>query len=109
MDNDKFQELVLQQLQNINSRMDSLDKSQDILASELMAVKTDVQKVKSTVTRIEHNHGEILGALQDGYKQNAEILDRHTEQLNRIEEKIESHDIQISVLNRSKSNKQIVK
>ncbi|TEB04779.1 hypothetical protein Psch_03541 [Pelotomaculum schinkii] len=85
MENEKFQELVLQQLQNINSCMDGLEKSQDILASELMAVKADVQevkadvqKVKSTVTSIEHNHGEILGALIDGYKQNAQILYRHT-------------------------------
>lgn len=116
MENEKFQELVLQQLKSINSRMDSLEKSQDILASELMAVKadvqevkTDVQKIKFTVTRIEQDHGTQLGALMDGYKQNTEILDRHTEQLYRIEGKIESHDIQISVLDKTKTNKRKVK
>ncbi len=137
MDNDKFQDLVLQQFQvitgelqslkegqksltegqtRLETRMDKLEesqarleKSQDILASEVMAIKTDVQKVKSTVIRIEQDHGTRLGALMDGHRQNTEILDRHTEQLDRIENKIESHDIQISVLDKTKANKRKAK
>ncbi len=96
MDNEKFQELVLQQLQSLNegqkslniridnmenrmgnmeesmgsmnSRMDNLEKSQNTLAAELMAVKADVKEVKTTVTKLEDDITPKIGALFDGYR-----------------------------------------
>jgi hypothetical protein len=91
MDNEKFQELVLQQLAALTEGQRQFEER--------------LAKLENTVTRIEYDHGKILGALLDGYKQNTEILDRHTVQLDRIESKIESHDIQISVLDKTKANK----
>jgi hypothetical protein len=95
MDNVKFQELVLQQLQ-------ILIEGQEQLTERLA-------KVENVVIRIENDHGTKLGALLDGYHHNAETLDGHTERLDRIESKITTHDIQISILDKTKSNKRKVK
>ncbi|MHB1393088.1 MAG: hypothetical protein ACYCYE_08435 [Clostridia bacterium] len=42
-------------------------------------------EVKKSITRIEQDHGEKLQVLFDGYKQ-------HSDQLDRIEEKVSRHD-----------------
>jgi hypothetical protein len=82
--NEKFQELVMEQLTNLTA---------------------EVKKLRQLQARIEVDHGNKLSALLDGYKQDAETLADHTERLKRIESKTESHDIQISELDRTKFNK----
>ncbi|MEN6414336.1 MAG: hypothetical protein ABFC84_16485 [Veillonellales bacterium] len=94
MTNEEFQALVLNELKSIRNEM---------------STKEELREVKQSLARIENNHGTSLTALLDGYHQNAEILDRHTEQLNRIETKVGMHDIQISVLDKTKSNKRRAK
>ena len=53
--------------------------------TELSEVKTRLTSVENIVTRIEHDHGQKLQALFDGYKQ-------HTDQLERIEKEVSKHD-----------------
>ena len=53
--------------------------------TELSEVKTRLTSVENIVTRIEHDHGQKLQALFDGYKQ-------HTDQLERIEKEVSRHD-----------------
>ena len=48
----------------------------DEVKTDLDEVKTDLDEVKIRVIRIENDHGLKLNALFDGYKQNAEKLDR---------------------------------
>ena len=64
---------------------------------------------KQDLARMEQDHGTKLSALLDGYKQNAQILDRHTAQLDRIEDRVTHHDIKISILDKTKSNKRLSK
>lgn len=52
---------------------------------ELAIVKAEVLSIKNIVVRIENDHGLKLGALLNGYKQNAERLDR-------VEAKLAEHD-----------------
>lgn len=117
MENDKFQELVLQQFQAMNkqfqtitgelkilnqrvgsleegqarmeSRMDKLEKSQDILATEVMAVKSKTNQVNANLTklaiRIENEIEPKINALFDSKEQ-------HTKQITRIEELVNSHN-----------------
>ena len=72
-------------------------------------MKTEIGGIKASQIRMEQDHGTKLSSLLDGYKQNAEILDRHTEQLDRIEDRVTHHDIKISILDKTKSNKRIAK
>ena len=52
---------------------------------ELAEVKAEVSSIKDIVVRIEIDHGQKLGALLNGYTQNAERLDR-------VEAKLAEHD-----------------
>ena len=74
-----------------------------------MDEKLDKKVDKTDIARIENDHGSKLEALFDGYQSIRETLEDHTKRLQRIEEKIETHDIQIQVLDKTKSNKRKIK
>jgi len=109
MDNEKFQELVLQQFQTIAGELKALTEGQRSLENGQKHLTDRLTRVETVVTRIENDHGTKLGALLDGYHHNAEVLSDHTERLDRIESKITTHDIQISILDKTKSNKRKAK
>ncbi|MHB1127351.1 MAG: hypothetical protein ACYC2T_10450 [Bacillota bacterium] len=88
MENEKYQELVLQQLKMLTEGQESIGQA---------------------VARIEHEHGEKLSALFDGYKLLSETLSDHTARLERIEEKVTSHDIKIEILDKTKAAKRRAK
>lgn len=56
------------------------------LKSEMSEVKGRLSGVEKTVLRIEHDHGDKLSALFDGYQQNSEKLDRIEAEVARHEE-----------------------
>lgn len=93
MTNEEFQKLVLEKLTNLDSDVKGLKASQNRLES-------DLQKVSETVIRIENVHGEKLNVLFDGWKQHDEKINLILQRLDTIEEKLDRHDIQISVLDR---------
>ncbi len=49
-------------------------------------VENEVKDIKRTVLKIEHEHGEKLSALFDGYKQNSDKLDRIESEVSKHEE-----------------------
>lgn len=94
MDNSNFQEIVLKrfelldliavqvgkltaQMDGLTARVDTLTQDMTEVKADLAALKEDLQFTKNVVIRIENEHGQKLGALMNGYKQNAERLDRH--------------------------------
>ncbi|WP_449240378.1 hypothetical protein [Desulfoscipio gibsoniae] len=131
MDNDKFQELVLQQFQVMDKRFQAIDKrfesidqrfegidqrfetmdkrfatitgelqslkegqarlekSQDILATEVIAIKSKTNEIDTKLTklsvRVENEIEPKINALFAGQKQ-------HTEQLVRIEAQVSKHE-----------------
>lgn len=74
------------------------------LSESVNSMRQDVNSLRQDVTRIEINHGEKLSALFDDYEAIKETLDDHTERLERIEAKLETHEIQIKVLDSTKAN-----
>lgn len=69
----------------IATQVGALTKDMNGVKAELGGVKADLQFVKERVVKIEIEHGQKLGALGDGYKLNAEKLDR-------IEKEVTKHD-----------------
>jgi len=63
-------------LELIVTQVGTLTKDVTEVKKDLAEVKTDLDEVKIRVIRIENDHGLKLNALFDGYKQNAEKLDR---------------------------------
>ncbi|MGD9154635.1 MAG: hypothetical protein PVG90_03940 [Bacillota bacterium] len=82
MDNDKFQELMLEQFGLINKRLDGFEgemtgikgevtgihKRLDGLEGEMTGIKNDMAEVKNIQIRMENNMGEKLKALFDAHE-----------------------------------------
>ncbi|MFA7077459.1 MAG: hypothetical protein WC147_03470 [Syntrophomonas sp.] len=60
-------------------------------------------------TVILNKHSAVLDDHTVTLNKHSAVLDDHTERLQRIEDKVEGHDIQIQVLDKTKSNKRKVK
>ncbi len=106
MDNQQFQNAVLEKLEQLTNRMDSMEanmatkdelagieKSMDTLATQVgtLDIKVDcldkkVDNLQTLMVKIENEHGQKLGALFDGYTLNSEKLDRVGKAVARHEE-----------------------
>jgi len=82
---------------------------QEFVIKHLTALTEGQEKLRQDLARMEFAYGEKLSALFDGYQQNAVVLADHTQRLERIEDKITTHEIQIKVLDSTKSNKRKIK
>ncbi len=64
------------QMGNLTELVATQTKNMDTLAALVGRLSEDVSEVKTRAIQMENEHGQQLGALLDGYKQNAEKLDR---------------------------------
>lgn len=82
---------------------------QKFVVEYLVKLSEDQEKLSQAIAKIEIGHGEKLSALFDGYQAITETLADHTDRLQRIEDKLETHEIQIKVLDSTKANKRKAK
>lgn len=69
--------------------MNNEDRMYDLLEKiyiDLQETKSELKEVKKTVINIEHDHGQKLQALFDGYVQNSDKLDRIEKEVTKHEE-----------------------
>ena len=86
MDNgEKILSLLEKMYIDVNKRLLNLETGMSEIKTELGSVKTELGSVKAIVIKIEHDHGQRLGALFDGHKL---ILDR----LDRVEAQVSKHE-----------------
>jgi hypothetical protein len=78
-------ELIATQVGKLTTQVDGLMNQVDWLAAN-MATKDELAAVKAIVVRIEHDHGQKLGALLQAQKLTSEKLDRIEEEVSREEE-----------------------
>jgi len=85
---------------------------QKFMIDHMTKLADDVTDIRQNMVRMEFQLTEKINILFDGQKainekldEHTEILADHTERLQRIEDKVEKHDIQIQVLDKTKSNK----
>lgn len=95
MNDRELLELIATQVGALTKDVSEIKEKQDKIESELGNVKSELGNVKnelSSVKRItldmEQTHGQKLTALFDGYKQNADKLDRIETEVSRHEEVI---------------------
>mgnify|MGYP000870379993 CR=1 FL=1 len=98
-----------QDVNSLQQDVNGLHQDVNSLQQDVNGLHQDVNSLRQVVTRIEINHGEKLSALFDGYEVIKETLDDHTHRLERIEAKLETHEIQIKVLDSTKANKRTAK
>ncbi len=82
---------------------------QEFMIKHITELSSDVKELRQSQARMEFQQGEKLAALFDGYQSIKENLVDHTERMQRIEDKLETHDIKIQVLDKTKSNKRKIK
>lgn len=85
MENEKLFEFMTQMYSDMKEGFKNVGERLDKVDTKLEDVETDVKSLNKTTLSIEQDHGKKLEVLFDGYKQNAE-------QLNRIEEEVKKHD-----------------
>jgi hypothetical protein len=74
-----------------------------------MATKQELSEVKQSVIRMENTMINKFGSLFDAREVQFDVNERILASLERIEEKVGKHDIQISVLDRVKCNRRKMK
>lgn len=82
---------------------------QTFVVEHLIKLGEGQGKLHQDIARIEFEHGEKLSALFEGYQSITETLADHTDRLQRIDDKLETHEIQIKVLDSTKANKRKIK
>ncbi len=82
---------------------------QKFVIEHLVKLNEGQEKLNQAIAKIEIEHGEKFSALFDGYQSITETLADHSARLQRIEDKLETHEVQIKVLDSTKSNKRKVK
>lgn len=93
MDNEKmfsFMEMMYSEMQKgfkeVKEEIGNLKERVGGLEERVGGLEERVGDLEKTVTRIEHDHGEKLDALFDGYKQNTDKLEKLTEEVGKHEE-----------------------
>lgn len=82
---------------------------QKFVVEHLVKLSEGQEQLRQNLARIEFEHREKLSALSDSYQSITGTLADHTNRLQRIEDKLETHEIQIKVLDSTKANKRKVK
>lgn len=88
MDNEKFQELVLQQFQQLNTRFDKLE--------------TKVDKIDASQVRMENELTEKVRALFDAREVQNDVNEKMLYSLNRIEAKVDVLQMETANIRRVK-------
>ncbi|MDD4296404.1 MAG: hypothetical protein PHC69_05530 [Ruminiclostridium sp.] len=83
---EKMFELMGKMYSEITDRLEKMDK------------KLDAKADKTDIVRLEIEHGHKLDALFDGYKQLTEGQEEIKSQITALTSKVESQDVQITVL-----------
>ncbi len=125
---------ILQMLEMMQSNITGIQSDIGAMRSDMISAQSDIISVKDgqknlelrleneafapirilsenviELTNRQASTDESIKFLASTINTVANKIDGHTERLERIEDKIESHDIQIEVLDRTKSNKRKVK
>lgn len=82
---------------------------QKFMIEHMTKLTNDLTDLRQSTARMEFGITDKINILFDGQESIIGILEDHTERLQRIENKVEKHDIQIQVLDKTKSNKRQVK
>ncbi|TCL74186.1 hypothetical protein EDC14_1004124 [Hydrogenispora ethanolica] len=89
MENEKFQNLVIETLAKMTQDMTEMK-------ADISSLKTDVDQFKTADVRIENDLGEKVRALFDAREVQLDVNDRIIESLSRIESKIDRLSLKVS-------------
>ncbi len=123
MENNKLLETIVSHLldikesqKRIETRVSSLEDGQKRMEGNVNSLENShsrlaqtIAKISESVAKIENIHGDKISALFDAREVQNDANTQIIQQLDRIESKIQSHDVQISVLDRTKTTRRKAK
>ncbi|MDD4570406.1 MAG: hypothetical protein PHE70_09815 [Tepidanaerobacteraceae bacterium] len=77
---------VDERFKQVDGRLEQVDERLNLTDGRLNNMEGEIKDIKTTVLKIEQEHGDKLSALFDGYKQNSDKLDRIEKEVSRHEE-----------------------
>ena len=90
MDNEKFQDLVLEHLARLTQ-----DNTE--IKMNIQKISQRLDQVEGAVIRIENDHGEKIKALFDAQEVMMEKMERFSESQTRMEDKLDRLSLKVSV------------
>lgn len=78
------------------------EKGLQQILTKLDNLNDEVRSVKDIVIRMEHDQGQKLNALFDGYTANFEVMERYDPRISKLERAVEKLELQIKFLSASK-------
>lgn len=82
---------VDQRFEQIDQRFEQMDQRFDHLEQR-------VGRLEQTVTRIEHDHGQKLQALFDGYQAHTEAIETLNSTVSQLKTTVEKHEVKLKIV-----------
>lgn len=109
MSYNSFEDKVLGYLAQLTQEMTGIKQDVSGIEQDVSGIKQDVSgmntrltNLEGTVARIEVEHGEKLSALFDGHRSDSEQLNRIEDKVDSLIKIVSSHDVSIEVMRRAK-------
>lgn len=96
MENERFQDLVLEHLAKLTQDITELKQDNAGIKQDITELKQDNARIKESVIRIENDHGEKLKGLFDAREVQIDVNERICDALNRIEGKVDRLTLKVS-------------
>jgi len=108
---------ILNELQSVKTDIQDVKTGQSALEQQLVAFQQFTieqftaldQKITKTNIILENEVKPSMKVITEQLEDHSRALQAHARQLDRIEDKVTHHDIKISILDKTKSNKRIAK
>ncbi len=82
----------------LTTQMDSLTTQVNTVTADVSELKESQTRTEKVVLKIENEHGQKLDALFDGYKQNADSIERLENKVDTMSYRLDNQEIKVNVL-----------
>ena len=101
MNDDKMFELMTKmyvKMESTETKIGNIETKIGSMETKIGNLETDMTTVKSSLARIEVEHGNKLDALFDGYKANAEAIEANRVAITKLTDKVHNHEVRLQIV-----------
>lgn len=82
----------------IDERFSRVDERFEQIDGRFTGIESELRLVSQSVVRIEHDHGQKLDALFDGYKANTEAIQELRTDVKELKKEVETHEVKLKIV-----------
>jgi len=91
-------EQIDQRFEQIDQRFEQIDQRFEQMDQRFDHLEQRVGRLEQTVTRIEHDHGQKLQALFDGYQAHTEAIETLNSTVSQLKTTVEKHEVKLKIV-----------